>query len=58
MAIAFGTIVESMVKQLPQVDLTLSLGDVQAAIALVVLAYRFYISRTRTSLKGSIRSVR
>lgn len=58
MAIAFETIVESVVKQLPQVDLTLSIGDVAAAIAHVVLVYRFYISRTLASLKGSIRSGR
>jgi uncharacterized membrane protein len=45
--IAFVTMVESMVMQLPPVDLVV-VGIVIAAVSLAVSVYTFYISHTRT----------
>lgn len=49
---------ESMTKQLPQVDLTFGIGDIVGSIALIASAFTFYISYTQASQSEQIRTVR
>jgi hypothetical protein len=48
--------VESMIKQLPQVDFTFGIGDIVGSIALLVSAFTFYISYTQASQSEQIKT--
>jgi hypothetical protein len=56
--ITFATIVESMFKQIPQIDFTFSIGDIVGSIALLVSAFTFYISYSQASQSEQIRTSR
>ena len=54
----FPTVLESGIKQLPQVDLTFGIGDIVGSIALLVSAFTFYISFTQASQSEQIKTSR
>jgi hypothetical protein len=56
--IIFATIVESMFKQIPQIDFTFGIGDIVGSIALLVSAFTFYISYSQASQSEQIKMSR
>jgi hypothetical protein len=57
-SILFAIIVESMFKQIPQIDITFGIGDIVGSIALIVSAFTFYISHSQASQSEQIRTSR
>jgi hypothetical protein len=56
--IMIATVMESMIKQLPQIDLTFGIGDIVGSVALLVSAFTFYISYTQSSQSEQIKTSR